>query len=111
MVALITELPALPDDIDPDAIPPFSVSSASGATYHYNRPLTPEEREMYNSLKADPSYKNESPAGIKMSAIILVRQKKKEAGALIPIYQAMIDRRITEEEGFLKLDEFYERTR
>ena len=106
-----SQLPELPADIDPDEIPPFYSISESGSKYHYNRPLMPEEREIYNTLRADPSYDNATPAGIKMSAIILVRQQKKASGALAPIFQDLGAGRITGDEARILLDKFRERTR
>lgn len=108
----ISELPKLPDDIDPDDIPPFSMASHSGdGTSYYDRPLTPDEREMYYRLKADPAYKTSTPAGIKMSAVILVRQEKVEAGALQPIYDAVAGGSMTAAEAKQEIAKFYEMTR
>ena len=106
----ITQLPQLPADIDPDDIPPFYRENIYGDRYHYNRPLTSEEREMYYKLKADPTY-GSNPAKLKVSAIILVRHQKIDAGALLPIYNAIADGSITAAEAKVLSDRFREKTR
>ena len=106
----IRDLPKLPADIDPDDIPPFYRTSSAG-TFYYNRPLTPEERAKYNTLKADGSWSDNDPARLKTVAIILVRHEKEDAGALLPIFRGVADRSITAEEAKLRLDEFNERSR
>lgn len=107
----ITQLPQLPADIDPDDIPPFYTSGSNGKKFHYNRPLTFEEREMYYTLKADTMYKSSPPAGIKMSAIILVRQKRKAAGALADIVPGIVDGSLTLAEARALIAEFHEMSR
>ena len=107
----ITQLPQLPADIDPDDIPPFYSAGDNGKKFHYNRPLTSEEREMYYTLKADPMYKNSPPAGIKMSAIILVRQNRIASGALAHIVPGIVDGSLTSAEARALIAEFYEMSR
>lgn len=100
----------LPADIDPDDIPPFYTVSESGRKYHYNRPLTVRERVVYESLKNDPSYKGDTPATLKMAAVVLVRDEKIAAGALDNIYQRIASGEITGDEARSIIAEFYERT-
>ncbi|MDE0313897.1 MAG: hypothetical protein OXM61_03265 [Candidatus Poribacteria bacterium] len=107
----ISSLPKLADDIDPDDIPAFSITGPGGEVYNYNRPLTPEEREMYFKLKSDISYWNSTPAGIKMSAIISVREQKVKEGALHPFFEDWGKGILTDEELERKIAEFYEMTR
>ena len=107
----IMQMPELPADIDPDDIPPFYSIAESGARHHYNRPLTARERALYGNLKTDPSFKGVPPAGLKMSAIILVRQEKVASGALKPVFQGIANGSLTTAEGKALIDEFYERTR
>ncbi len=107
----IADLPKLPDDIDPNAIPPFFVSDGTGRKYHYSRPLTPQEREVYYALKSDPDYKGDTPPLLKISAIRLVRKQKLKAGALDSIQTDLIDGRITKQEAEKQIAEFYEKTR
>lgn len=68
----IMNLPKLPDDIDPDDIPPFTQTS-HGATYYYNRPLTQKERDRYDLLKARRHLTKMTPAELKAEAIAHVR--------------------------------------
>ena len=102
-----SQLPKLPADIDPDDIPPFHITEHDGTVYHYNRPLIPEERAMYSTLK---SQRKSNPADLKVMAIVFVRQQKAESGTLTPIFQDLIDRKITSEEAEQRIAEFYEMT-
>ena len=104
-----SELPELPDDIDPDDIPAFSITGAMGEVYHYDRPLTPEEREMYYTVKAE--YPNDTPSTLKALAVNRVRKQKIKAGALHPFLEDRYKGVITDEELDQRLDEFFERTR
>ncbi len=115
----ISGLPETSDDIDPDDIPPFSVPYSDGMTYHYDRPLTPEERTRYSFLKALPDYEGVSPAKLKMEAIAYVRHEQIREGAFeqisLDLTKELVSGRITEEE-FRKrkaefVDDFFERTR
>ena len=115
----LSKLPQVPDDIDPDNIPPFSVSSGDGTTYHYDRPLTPEERNRYDFLKSLPDYKGVSPAKLKIEAIAYVRHEQIRAGAFeqfsSDLRAEVVSGRITEEEARKRkevfTDAFFERTR
>ena len=115
----ISGLPETSDDIDPDDIPPFSVPYSDGMTYHYDRPLTPEERARYSFLKALPDYEGVSPAKLKMEAIAYVRHEQIREGVFeqisLDLTKELVSGRITEEE-FRKrkaefVDDFFERTR
>ena len=54
-----SQLPKLPADIDPDDIPPFYSESITGGRFHYNRPLTAEERQVYYNLKLTQTTKSQ----------------------------------------------------
>ena len=98
----ISGLPETSDDIDPDDIPPFSVPYSDGMTYHYDRPLTPEERARYSFLKALPDYEGVSPAKLKMEAIAYVRHEQIREGVFeqisLDLTKELVSGRITEEE-------------
>ena len=105
----IMDLPKLPPDIDPDEIPPFYRVGHDGSKHHFSRPLTPEEREVYEKLKSDGSYGN-NPARLKASAIIMVRLEKEESGALQFITDGLMDGSITSEKADQYLADFFEMT-
>lgn len=105
-----SQLPELPMDIDPDDIPPFYRISHDGDRYHYNRPLTARERTVYNTLRADGTY-GSNPARLKVSAIILVRMEKREAGELQFIWNGLLDGSMTSAESDHHLALFYEVSR
>ena len=105
----ITSLEKLSDDIDPDDIPPFTVTPSDGYVYNYNRPLTPEEREMYYTVKA--KYNDDTPSTLKSLAINLVREQKIKDGAFHPFLEDWGKGILTDEELNQRLDEFFERTR
>ncbi|MCG9130785.1 hypothetical protein J5I95_03795 [Candidatus Poribacteria bacterium] len=114
----IMDLPDMSADIDPADIPPFTVT-LDGAIYHYNRPLTSEERSRYDFIKSLPGYESVSPARLKMDAIAYVRHEQIKAGVFEQISSDLIvefvEGRITREEfrhqKEVFRDEFFERTR
>ena len=107
----ISKLPELADDIDPDDIPPFSLTMDDGKVYHYDRPLTPEERDMYDKLKSLHAHKDVSPAKLKVEAIAYIRHEKLKAGYLQSIWGKVGAGSITRNEAEKQIDDFFERSR
>lgn len=106
-----SQLPKLPIGIDPDDIPPFYMLHEDGKKSHYNRPLTSEELDMYYRIQKDPLYDDVDPAGLKMSAVILVRIQRKEAVEIDYIFQDLGSGKITSNQARILLDQFHEVTR
>lgn len=104
-----SQLPKLPADIDPDDIPPFYRMASNGIKWHYNRPLSAEEREMYYTLKTDESWGG-NPAKLKATAINLVKRKISD-DVVISIANDAAAGNITFQEARRQIDEFREITR
>ncbi|MYB93188.1 hypothetical protein F4054_20525 [Candidatus Poribacteria bacterium] len=104
----IAELPKLPNDIDPDAIPGFSIAHSEGVWYIYNRPLSSEEREVFDTLKADPINHSLPPAVLKALAISRVRTQKASEEKPGADFEFLIGGTRSLEHAYRQIDDFYE---
>ena len=72
--------------------------------------LGEQHAAVYESLKSDPNYKEDTPPLLKISAIRLVRKQKIAVGALDSIASDIEHGQITTEETSNQFDAFYERS-